>query len=68
MGQHRVSQRRACQIMGQPRGTQHYHLTKRLDENVLTERIMSLACEYGRYGYRRIAATLNLGDFVVGKD
>jgi len=68
IGQHRVSQRRACRILGQPRGSQRYHPIKRVDEDLLTQRIISLACLYGRYGYRRITAMLNRGGFRVGKD
>jgi len=67
IGHYQVSQRLACRILGQPRGTQRYHPVKRPDEEVLTQRIISLACQYGRYGYLRIAAMLNLGGFPVGK-
>ena len=44
--------------MEQPRSTQR--LEPRTDEYTerLTERITELACEYGRYGYRRITALL----------
>jgi len=66
--QHRVSQRQACRILGQPRGTQRYHPIKRADEDALTQQILSLACQYGRYGYRRITAMLNRGGIRVGKD
>ena len=31
------------------------------DEAALTERVVELACEYGRYGYRRITAMLLAG-------
>jgi len=68
MGRYGVSQRLACRILGQPRGTQRYRPLKRPDEAILTERIVSLACQYGRYGYRRIAAMLKPGGFAVGKD
>jgi len=68
MGQHRVSQRQACRLEGEPRGTQRYHPIKRADEDLLMQRVISLACRYGRYGYRRIAAMLKLGGFAVGKD
>jgi len=66
--QHRVSQRRACRLLGQPRGTQRYHPIQRPDEDLLTQRIISLACQYGRYGYRRITAMLKRGGVAVGKD
>ena len=54
IGRYGVSQRLACRIAGQPRGTQRYHPIKRADEDALTQQILSLACQYGRYGYRRI--------------
>ena len=68
IGQHRVSQRQACRILGQPRGTQRYHPIKRADEDALTQQILLLADRYDRYGYWRIAAMLNRGGIRVGKD
>jgi hypothetical protein len=44
----------------QPRGTQRYHPTQRDDEDLLTSAIIALASEYGHYGYRRIAVSLQL--------
>ena len=38
------------------------------DEDGLTQRIVSLACQYGRYGYRMITGMLNRGGWRVGKD
>ena len=53
-----VSERRACRVLGQVRRTQRYTLKVTDDETILTESIVSLASEYGRYGYRRITALL----------
>ena len=53
-----VSERRACRALGQPRTTQRYKPKRRIDEDAITARIIELACEYGRYGYRRITAML----------
>ena len=53
-----VSERRACRMLGQVRRTQRYTLKVTDDETILTESIVSLASEYGRYGYRRITALL----------
>ena len=53
-----VSERRACRVLGQVRRTQRYTLKMADDETVLTENIVYLASEYGRYGYRRITAML----------
>jgi len=46
-----MSERRACQLVCQPRGTQRYQPTQREDEDRLTQAIVSLASQYGRYGY-----------------
>ena len=51
-----LPERQACRIVGQPRGTQRYVPTVRADEDALTRSIVTLASEYGRYGYRRITA------------
>jgi transposase InsO family protein len=58
LGHDRVSQRRACQVLGQPRSTQRRQLQLRSDEPRLVRRIVELASAYGRYGYRRITALL----------
>jgi len=47
-----------CRVLGQPRSTQRYKKRVAEDEDILTSRIVALACEYGRYGYRRITAML----------
>jgi len=54
--------------LGQPRGTQRYLPTQAADEDALTQAIVALASEYGRYGYRRITALLNEAGWSVGKD
>ena len=53
-----VSERQACRMLKQWRGTQRYLPMQRTDENALTEAMIELASEYGRYGYRRITALL----------
>ena len=65
---HGVSQRRACRILSQPRGTQRYRPILRPDEDLLTQRIISLACQYGRYGYRRVAVMVNRSGLRVSRD
>jgi transposase InsO family protein len=59
MGKLRVSERRACRVLGQARNTQRRRAKERGDEDVLTRRIIELATCYGRYGYRRIGALLH---------
>jgi transposase InsO family protein len=63
-----LSERHACRIVSQPRGTQRYVPTVRADEDALTRAVVTLASEYGRYGYRRITALLRTGGWRVGKD
>ena len=53
-----VSERRACAVVGQSRATQRRQPKVRADEAVLTEAIVRLATQYGRYGYRRIRQLL----------
>jgi transposase InsO family protein len=50
------------------RGTQRYLAIQRTDEDALTQTIICLASEYGRYGYRRITALLREAGWQVGKD
>ena len=63
-----LSERTACRIVGQPRGTQRYVPTLKPDEDELTRNIVLIASNYGRYGYRRVTAMLNDSGMVVGKD
>ncbi len=63
-----MSERRACQLVNQPRGAQRYRPTQREDEDRLTHAIILLASQYGRYGYRRITALLQRAGWHVGKD
>ena len=53
-----VSERRACRVLGHPRATQRYKPSPVDDEKALTEEIVELASQFGRYGYRRITALL----------
>lgn len=53
-----VSERRACRVLKQPRSTQRYNPVVAPDRATLTARVITLASEYGRYGYRRITALL----------
>jgi transposase InsO family protein len=56
----RVSERRVCRALEQPRSTQRYFGKESDDEEMLIERIVTLASQYGRYGYRRITAMLRM--------
>ena len=60
-----VSQRRACQVLGQYRTTQRYLPHIGTEDEKLTDRIIELASQYGRYGYRRITAILRQDEWQV---
>ena len=53
-----VSERRACQVIDQPRSSQRYQAKIPDDEPVLIARILELVREHPRYGYRMITAKL----------
>ena len=54
-----VSERRACQVLGQARSTQHRVHEISGEEARLVADVTALATKYGRYGYRRITALLS---------
>ena len=58
LGRDRVSQRRACRVLGQPRSTQRRVPHVADDEPRLVKRMIELASQYGRYGYRLITGLL----------
>ncbi|GAU83472.1 mobile element protein [Bosea sp. BIWAKO-01] len=60
-----VSERLACRVLGQHRSTQRRVPVGRSDEAALTADIVELATQYGRYGYRRIAAMLRSSGWAV---
>ncbi len=60
-----VSERRACQVVGQCRATQQYIPQRADDEPALRARMVALAREYGRYGYRRVTALLRHEGWLV---
>jgi putative transposase len=65
LGPDRVSQRRACKALGQCRSTQRRAPAAPDDEPRPVERMVELAVEYGRYGYRRVTALLRAEGFKV---
>lgn len=60
-----LSERRVCRVLGQHRSTQRKIPTTADDEAALTADIIALALQYGRYGYRRIAALLRDAGWMV---
>jgi transposase InsO family protein len=53
-----VSERRACQVISQPRMTQRYKTKQPDKDKALTAQIRKLAKKHKRYGYRMITAKL----------
>jgi len=66
--QYGFSERHACRLLGQWRGTQRYIPTRHNDEDGLTRAILQLASQNGRYGYWRITVELGEAGWPVGKD
>ena len=60
-----VSERRACRTLGQHRSTQRKVPQGKADEARLTDDIIELADQYGRYGYRMVTGLLNSAGWCV---
>jgi putative transposase len=63
----RVSERRACQVVGQHRSTQRYERVAPEYELRLVKRMNELAAAHPRYGYRRIWALLRTEGWRVNR-
>ena len=64
----KVSERFACRVIGQLQTTQRYEPIVDPNKERLRERIVELATQYGRYGYKTITSMLQLEGFSVGRD
>ena len=58
VGRFRVSERRACRLLGQHRSTQRYRAVPVDYEQRLVKRMNELAAEHPRWGYRMVATLL----------
>jgi putative transposase len=63
----RVSERRACRVLGQPRSSQRYVSTKAGKDAALVERMMAFSEKDPRYGYRRVWALLRREGWAANK-
>jgi putative transposase len=63
----KVSERRACLVLGQYRSTQRHVANARSDEDALTKAVVGLATQYGRYGYKRVTGLLREAGWRVNK-
>lgn len=62
-----VSERRACQVLKQPRSTQRYRRQEPDGERSLVSRMREYARAHPRYGYRRIWALLRMDGWIVNR-
>lgn len=62
------SERRICKVLKVHRSIMHYQPVNRDFQNRLRERVVKVASEYGRYGYRQVTGILNMEGWNVGKD
>jgi putative transposase len=63
----RVSERRACRVVDQPRSSQRYVSTKADRDAALIQSMVALSAENPRYGYRRVWALLRREGWEVNK-
>ena len=63
-----VSERRACRAIGQRRSSYRYRPRLDSSQEPVRERVIALAKEYGRYGYRTVTDLLTREGWDVGKD
>jgi putative transposase len=63
----RVSERRACRVVDQPRSSQRYLSTKADKDAALAQMIVALSAQNPRYGYRRVWALLRREGWEVNK-
>ena len=61
-----VSERRACEVLGQPRSSQRYQGRPRDDEPARIKRMLELVRKRPRFGYRRIGRLLKAEGWRVG--
>jgi len=54
LGPDRISERRACRVLAQPRGTQRYQVRRAKDEPSLLNVMRRLSCQRPRFGCPRI--------------
>lgn len=63
-----ISERRACRIVGQVRSSHRYQARPNIKKESLRQRVVQIASEYGRYGYRTVTDILRLEGWEVGPD
>ena len=62
-----MSERRACRVVGQPRSTHRYEPERPAKDRALISRLLQLARDHPRYGYRRAWAVLRGEGWAVNR-
>lgn len=62
-----ISERRACRVINQSRSTKRYRPKFTDDKIKIRSRVIDLAKEYGRYGYKRITILMRQEGFMINK-
>lgn len=62
------SERRICKVLKTHRSLLRYQPVNRDFQNRLKKRVVEVASEFGRYGYRQVTGILNMEGWDVGKD
>ena len=65
LGPQRISERRACRVLGQPRSTQRYQSRRPVDEARLLQEMRTIARQRPRFGAERIHRQLVARDWQV---
>jgi transposase InsO family protein len=63
----KVSERRACRVIAQPRSSQRYHGSRPDKDRRLRRRLRALAKRHPRYGFRRITVLLRREGWMVNR-
>jgi len=67
LGHPRISERRLCCVLDQPRSTQRYPRKVKTDQRVIVARMHVLVRRWPRFGYRRIHAMLRREGFRINR-
>lgn len=62
---YKISERRACRVLGTSRTACRYDSVKRDDEDEIRQKIIYLACNFGRVGYRMVTHMLRNDGIVI---
>ena len=64
----KISERRACKVIGQIRSSHRYVAQVNPFKEKLRQRVIAIAEQFGRHGYKAVTGILNMEGWNVGKD